>query len=62
MVRMVNRFSSAPVPEEAEVVGGNAASRFTVDVTRDAQVIYQTLNPPYPRRVAEFPPLQAAVV
>ena len=45
-VRMVNRSGSAPVPEEVEVIGGDAADpRFTIDVTRGAQVIYQTLNP-----------------
>jgi uncharacterized protein YbjT (DUF2867 family) len=60
-VRMINRSGSAPVPEEVEVIGGNAADpRFTIDVTCGAQVVYQTLNLPYPRWVAEFPSLQAA--
>ena len=62
-VRMVNRSGSAPVPDEIEVIGGDAADpRFTVDVTQGAQVIYQTLNPPYPRWVEEFPALQAGVL
>ncbi len=62
-VRMVNRSGSAPVPDEVEVFGGDAAdARFTIDVTRGAQVIYQTLNPPYSRWVEEFPALQAGVL
>ena len=62
-VRMVNRSGSARVPEEVEVVGGNAADpHFTIDVTRGAQVVYQTLNPPYERWVEEFPALQAGVL
>jgi nucleoside-diphosphate-sugar epimerase len=62
-VRTINRSGAAPVPEEVEVIGGNAADpRFTVDVTQGAQIIYQTLNPPYPRWVEEFPGLQAGVL
>ena len=62
-VRMINRSGSAPVPDEVEVIGGDAAdTRFTIDVTRGAQVIYQTLNPPYSRWVEEFPALQAGVL
>jgi nucleoside-diphosphate-sugar epimerase len=62
-VRMINRSGSAPVPYEVEVVGGDAADpRFTIDVTRGAEVVYQTLNPPYSRWVEEFPALQAGVL
>ena len=62
-VRMVNRSGSAPVPDEVDVVGGDAADqRFTVDVTSGAQVVYQTLNPPYSRWVEEWPGLQAGVL
>ncbi|HEY5846015.1 MAG TPA: NAD-dependent epimerase/dehydratase family protein [Microlunatus sp.] len=62
-VRMVNRSGSAPVPEEVEVVGGDAADqRFTIDVTSGSRVIYQTLNPPYSRWVEEWPGLQAGVL
>ena len=44
-VRMVNRSGSARVPEDVEVVGGNAADpQFTIEVTRGAQVVYQTMN------------------
>ena len=43
--------------------GGDAAdARFTIDVTVGAQVIYQTLNPPYSRWVEDFPALQAGVL
>ena len=60
---MVNRSGSAPVPEEVEIIGGDAAdSRFTIDVARGAQVVYQTLNPPYASGRQEFPALQAAVL
>ena len=62
-VRMVNRSGSAPVPDEVDVVGGDAADpEFTIDVTAGAQVVYQTLNPPYSRWVEEFPALQAGVL
>jgi nucleoside-diphosphate-sugar epimerase len=62
-VRMVNRSGSAAVPDDVEVAGGDAADpQFTVDVTRGAGVVYQTLNPPYARWVEEFPGLQAGVL
>jgi nucleoside-diphosphate-sugar epimerase len=62
-VRMVNRSGSARVPEEVEVVGGDAADpQFTIEVTRGARVVYQTLKPPYERWVEEFPALQAGVL
>ena len=62
-VRMVNRSGTARVPDDVEVVGGNAADpQFTIDVTRGAQVVYQTMNPPYERWVEEFPALQAGVL
>jgi nucleoside-diphosphate-sugar epimerase len=62
-VRMVNRSGSAAVPDDIEVAGGDAADpQFTVDVTRGAGVVYQTLNPPYARWVEEFPGLQAGVL
>ena len=62
-VRMVNRSGSAPVPDRIEVIGGDAADpRFTIDVTRGAQVVYQALNPPYSRWLEQFPALQAGVL
>jgi nucleoside-diphosphate-sugar epimerase len=61
--RMVNRSGAAAVPEQVEVVGGNAADpAFAIDVARGADVIYQTLNPPYSRWVEEWPGLQAGVL
>jgi hypothetical protein len=45
------------------VVGGDAADRqFTIEVTRGARVVYQTLNPPYERWVEGFPALQVGVL
>jgi len=62
-VRMVNRSGSARVPDGVEVVGGDAADpKFTIEVSRNAHVIYQTLNPPYARWSEEFPGLQAGVL
>ena len=41
-VRMVNRSGSARVPEEVEVVAGDAADpQFTIEVTRGARVVYR---------------------
>ena len=62
-VRMVNRRGVAAVPDDVEVVGGDAADPdFTVAVTRGAEVVYQTLNPPYARWSQEFPGLQNGVL
>jgi hypothetical protein len=61
--RLVNRSGSAVVPDEIEVIGGDARDpAFTTEVARGAQVVYQTLNPPYAEWTAQFPPLQAAVL
>jgi nucleoside-diphosphate-sugar epimerase len=62
-VRMVNRSGSAPVPDDVEVVGGDAGDRaFCTAVTGGAQVLYQTLNPPYHLWAEQFPRLQAGVL
>jgi nucleoside-diphosphate-sugar epimerase len=62
-VRMINRSGSARVPDGVEVIGGDAADpSFTIEVTRGARVVYQTLNPPYARWLDEFPGLQAGVL
>jgi len=46
--RLVNRSGSADVSDEIEVIGGDARDpAFTTEVARGAQVVYQTLNPPY---------------
>jgi len=62
-VRMVNRSGSAAVPDDVEVVGGDAGDpSFSTAVTHGAQVIYQTLNPPYHLWQEQFPTLQAGVL
>jgi nucleoside-diphosphate-sugar epimerase len=62
-VRLVNRSGSAPVPDDVEVVGGDASDpAFTTAVTAGAAVVYQALNPPYSRWAEQFPALQAAVL
>jgi nucleoside-diphosphate-sugar epimerase len=61
--RMVNRSGSARVPGDVEVVGGDARNpAFTTEVARGADVVYQTLNPPYAEWSAQFPLLQAGVL
>jgi nucleoside-diphosphate-sugar epimerase len=62
-VRLVNRSGQAKVPAEVEVVGGDASDpAFTIAVAEGAQVVYQTLNPPYTDWTAKFPGLQAGVL
>jgi nucleoside-diphosphate-sugar epimerase len=62
-VRMVNRSGSAPVPDDVEVVGGDAADpAFAAAVSGGATVVYQALNPPYAQWAEKFPPLQDAVL
>jgi hypothetical protein len=62
-VRLVNRSGHAPVPDDIEVVGGDARDPgFTVAVASAASVVYQTLNPPYPEWSAQFPALQTGVI
>jgi nucleoside-diphosphate-sugar epimerase len=68
-VRMVNRSGRLPASAagtgiaEAEVVAGDARDpAFTARVANGARVVYQVLNPPYDRWVAEFPGLQAGVL
>ena len=62
-VRLVNRSGHAPVPDDVEVVGGDARDPgFTVVAARGARVVYQTLNPPYTEWTAQFPALQAGVL
>jgi len=62
-VRLVNRSGHAAVPDDVEVVGGDARDPgFTVAAARGARVVYQTLNPPYTDWTAQFPALQAGVL
>ena len=62
-VRLVNRSGHAPVPDDTEVVGGDASdAAFTTEVAKGARVVYQTLNPPYAEWAVKFPALQAGVL
>jgi nucleoside-diphosphate-sugar epimerase len=62
-VRLVNRTATAPVPDDVEVLGGDASDPgFTTAAAQGAQVVYQTLNPPYHQWVELFPALQASVL
>jgi nucleoside-diphosphate-sugar epimerase len=62
-VRVINRSGTAPVPDDIEVLGGDASDpAFAIAAARGAQVIYQTLNPPYYQWVELFPALQASVL
>jgi nucleoside-diphosphate-sugar epimerase len=62
-VRMVNRSGTAPVPDDVEVVGGDASDPgFATAAAHGAQVVYQTLNPPYHQWAELFPALQAGVL
>jgi nucleoside-diphosphate-sugar epimerase len=62
-VRVVNRSGTAPVPDGVEVLGGDASDpAFATAAAEGAQVVYQTLNPPYHQWVELFPGLQASVL
>src|SRR6478609_6193744 len=61
--RLVNRSGTAPVPDDIEVLGGDASDpAFTTAAAHGARVVYQTLNPPYHRWAELFPALQASVL
>jgi nucleoside-diphosphate-sugar epimerase len=62
-VRLVNRSGTAPVPDDVEIVKGDASDPgFTAAVAEGARVVYQTLSPPYHQWVELFPALQAGVL
>ena len=62
-VAAVNRSGIAATGPGVEVVAGDATdAAFTAEVTKDAAVVYQCLNPPYTKWPELFPPLQAAVL
>jgi nucleoside-diphosphate-sugar epimerase len=62
-VRAVNRQGRADVPEDVEVIGGDATSdEFTAAASVDADVVYFCLNPPYTQWPELFPRLQHAVL
>jgi nucleoside-diphosphate-sugar epimerase len=61
--RLVNRSGHARVPDDIEVIAGDARDpAFTTAAAHEAAVLYQTLNPPYPEWTAQFPALQAGVL
>jgi uncharacterized protein YbjT (DUF2867 family) len=62
-VRLVNRSGTAPAGADIEILAGDAADpSFAIAAAHGAQVVYQTLNPPYHQWVERFPALQAAVL
>jgi nucleoside-diphosphate-sugar epimerase len=62
-VLLVNRSGHAPVPDDVDVVGGDASDpAFTTAVSAGARVVYQTLGPPYGEWTTKFPALQTAVL
>jgi uncharacterized protein YbjT (DUF2867 family) len=55
-VRLVNRSGHASVPDDVEVIAGDAGDpAFTVEATRGAGVVYQTMSPPYAEWTPRFP-------
>ena len=61
--RLVNRSGTAPVPDDVEIVKGDASDPgFAAAAAHGAEVVYQTLNPPYHQWVELFPALQAGVL
>jgi hypothetical protein len=61
--RLVNRSGTALVPDDIEVLGGDASDpAFIATAAHGAQVVYQAVNPPYHQWVELFPALQASVL
>src|SRR6201989_720203 len=61
--RLVNRSGTAPVPDDIEVLGGDASDpAFTTAAARGARVVYQTSPPPSPGWAELSPALQASVL
>jgi nucleoside-diphosphate-sugar epimerase len=62
-VRLVNRSGTAPVSDDIEILSGDASDPgFATAAAQGAEVVYQTLNPPYHQWVELFPALQASVL
>ena len=63
-VRMVNRSGGmAEAPQGAEVVAADVRDAQAVrEVSKGAQVVYQSAQPAYTRWLQEFPPLQQAIL
>lgn len=60
-VRMVNRSgrTSEPLPSDVELLSGDLSIRqFAIDAASDADVVYNSLNPPYHKWAELFPTLQ----
>lgn len=61
--RAVNRSGRAPLPEGVDVIAGDAADPvFAAAAAKDAEVVYQCLNPRYDKWAELFPSLQDSVV
>jgi nucleoside-diphosphate-sugar epimerase len=62
-VRLINLSGQADVPDDVEVIGGDAHDpAFAADASQGAHVVYQCLNPPYHEWTAKFPALQASIL
>ena len=62
-VRIVNRHTKMNVPEGVVLVQGDATDpAFTMEVCKDASVVYDCTTPPYTQWPELFPPLQAGIV
>ena len=62
-VRMINRSGEADLPDNVQLVSGDASDpTFALEASQGASVIYQALNPPYTKWPEMFPPLQKAVL
>jgi nucleoside-diphosphate-sugar epimerase len=60
-VRLVNRSGTAPVPDDVEILRGDTSDpAFATAAAQGAQVVYQTLNPPYHQWVELSPPCRPA--
>src|SRR6201982_3222767 len=61
--RLVNRSGTAPVPDDIEVLGGDASDpAFAPPAARAARVVSHTLTPPSHQWAELFPALQAGVL
>ncbi len=62
-VRMVNRSGKAAVPNEVEVIAGDAYDPAKVKtLVQDADVVYQCAQPAYTQWPEKFPPMQASII
>jgi nucleoside-diphosphate-sugar epimerase len=62
-VRVVNRSGYADVPDDVEIIVGDARDHeFTTAISAGARVLYQTLGLPYHQWTQQFPALQASIL